>query len=254
MPKLVLLLVAALAAALTPVGATADVPEGTIGPPPFYLRGNVGPYTTAPEARLYLAEGTPNLPDAEGPQNLSWDVQVARADMRATSRPAWRAARTGTTVRNHLLPIASGQVLCIRARQHSWGVTSAWSRFTCVVRARDDERLRRTGPVRVVDDWRYADGHASVLTRRTAFYLGGVPAGAKYGPVYTNSGPDGPYCTDPTWRIAGQRLTAELLGVGHGAISFGFRRARVSGTAVLRTTYGPSCAVGGFVVVPTWVP
>lgn len=256
MPKLILLLVLALMGTLTSFSSPAIATEVAVEPPYAYLRGNLGIYTVKTHVQLRLDRGGVNMPDAVGEENLSWDVQILRADMRATSRPAWRTARTGTTVRRHEFAVGPGRIICVRARQHSWGVTSAWSPLTCVVRARDDERLRREGPVKVVKDWRYADDRASRLLSRTRMVVSGVPAGAMYGPVYTDHGirADGSVCTKPSWRIRGHREPGGATGVALNALHLSLHHTRVSGTAVMRSPFGSTCPVGGFVVVPKWMP
>lgn len=256
MPKVVLLLVLALAGASISPAPPAVATEGHVDPPGTYFRSNLGIYTVQPQVSLRLDRGAVELPGATGDEELSWDVQVLRADMRATSPPAWRTALTGTTAQRHVLAVGSGQVVCVRARQHSWGLSSDWSTLTCVVRARDDENLRRKGPVKLVRDRRYADGRASVLRPGTRVLLRGVPAGAKYGPALTYRGirPDGTVCATPSWRIRGEREPAGSRGVAHNALHVWLHRTKVAGTAVLRARYGDACPVGGFVVVPTWMP
>lgn len=256
MPKLILFVVVALMGTLLPPGTPAVAAVAAVDPPTTFFHGNLAIYTVTTHVPLRLDKGAVNLPDAVGEENLSWDVQAFHTDMRATAPAAWRTIRTRTTVRLHQLPIGSGRVLCIRARQHSWGVTSAWSRFTCVVRARDDERLRREGAVKVVSDWRYADDRASKLLSRTRMLVPGVPADAMYGPVFTDHGirPSGSRCTRPTWKIRGQRMPDGATGITSGSLHVLLQRTGVSGTAVMRSPFGTSCPVGGFVVVPRWVP
>ena len=256
MPKLFLSLVLALmgtlAAATSPASATGE----EVGPPQTFFRGNLAIYTTTPDVRLRIDRGDVNMPGAVGDENLSWDVQVLRTDMRTASRPAWRTARTATTARYHSFRVSSGNIICVRARQHSWGVTGTWSSLTCVVRALDDEHLRRRGPVKVVTDLRYADDRASVLLSTTRMVIGGVPAGAMYGPVYTDRGisPSGARCTFPTWRIRGYSTPGSATGVATGLLRVSFHRTSVAGTAIMRSPFGRTCPVGGFVVVPTWIP
>ena len=256
MPKLILSLALALVGTLAAVTSPAAAADAEVGPPGLFFRGNLAIYTTTPEVRLRIDRGDVNMPDAVGEEQLSWDVQVLRTDMRTASRPAWRTARTATTAQHHVFRVTSGDIICVRARQHSWGVTSAWSRLTCVVRARDDQQLRRRGPVRIVTDPRYADDRASVLLSRTRMLIGGVPAGAMYGPVFTDRGirPDGSRCTKPSWRILGQREPGTAVGIGTGALKLQMHHTRVSGTAIMRSPFGRTCPVGGFVVVPRWMP
>lgn len=252
MPKFIPLLVLALMGTLTLFGPPATATEPSVEPPGTYLRGNLGTYTVKTHVHLRLDHGGVNHPDAVGDENLSWDVQVVRADMRAKSRPPWATARTGTTSRRHRFPVASGQVICVRARQHSWEVTSAWSRPSCVVRARDDQHLRRKGSVRVVKDWRYADDRAARLLSRTRMLLHNVPAGALYGPVFTR--PHGSACARPSWKIRGYPRPYTANGVVLEALHVSLQRTSVSGTAVMRSPAGPTCPVGGFIVVPGWMP
>jgi hypothetical protein len=256
MPKLILSLALALVGALATLPSPAAAADGVVEPPQTYLRGNLGMYTIATTVALRIDRGAVNMPDAVGEENLSWDVQVLRADMRATARPAWRTARTATTLRQHVFGVSSGQIICVRARQHSWEVTSPWSRLTCVVRALDDEHLRRVGPVKVVKDVRYVDDHASRIRARTRVLIGAVPAGALYGPVFTDPGirPDGTVCTKPSWRIRGQREPNGATGVTTGPLDLLLHRTSVAGTAIMRSPFGMTCPVGGFVVVPRWVP
>jgi hypothetical protein len=136
-------------------------------------------------------------------------------------------------------------------------MVSAWSPLTCVVRARDDRHLRREGPVDVVTDWRYADDRASVLLPRTRMFVPRIPAGALYGPVFTDRGVlmDGSVCTEPSWRITGQSEPDGANGVRDGgALMVLFHRTSVAGKAVMRSPFGRTCPVGGFVVVPRWIP
>jgi hypothetical protein len=265
MPRLIPLLVLALTGALTsfsPSVAASEAPSPAVtvpavGAPQTFFRGNLGPYSIRPQIRLRIDPAVEmNLPDATGEENRTWDVQVLRADMRAATRPAWQTAITGTTEQWHQLLVGSGRVICVRARQTSWGVTGAWSYRSCVVRALDDQALRHVGPLRVVDDWRYVDGHASRILARTRVVMGGIPAGAEYGPVLTDRGirPDGTVCNKPRWKIAGQREPGYAIGVSTGPLDLLMHRTRVAGTAVMRSPYGPSCPVGGFIVVPSWVP
>ncbi len=254
MRKLILLLVLALTGTLavlpSPVVATTEPVE----PPYPYLRGSLGMYTVKTHVRLRLDAGGVSMPDVVGEQNLSWDVQVLRADMRAATRPAWRTALTRTTLRHHEFAVGSGRIICVRARQHSWGVTSRWSQLTCVVRAREDQHLRREGRIRVIEDVRYVDGRASKILSRGRMLVRGVPAGALYGPVLTHRLNDDDPCVRPSWRIRGHREPDGSFGVASGAVMVLFHRTRVAGTAVVWSPYGPSCPVGGFVVVPRWVP
>lgn len=256
MPRLMVLFALAVLGTLAPVVSPAAAAVQPVGPPQTFLRGNLAIYTTTPEVRLRLDPAVVNMPDAQGEENRSWDIQLLRADMRATSRPGWRTGRTRTNARHHVIAVSSGQILCIRARQHSWGVTGSWSSMTCVVRARDDEHLRREGAIRLVNDVRYADGRASVLRPRTRMSLSGVPAGALYGPVFTKirTRSDGSTCAAPSWRIAGQREPSGSRGVSSGALNVWFHHTNVARTAVIRSPYGSSCPVGGFVVVPKWMP
>ncbi|HWJ09409.1 MAG TPA: hypothetical protein VNS46_08540 [Nocardioides sp.] len=259
MPKLILLFVLALvgsaASFATPAVATAtgaDATLPTVGAPYTFFRGNVGPYSVRPQIRLRIDRADVNMPDATGEENLSWDVQVLRADMRAASRPAWQTAITGTTEQWHEFLVGSGRIICVRARQTSWGVTGAWSYRTCVVRALDDQALRRVGPVRLVRDVRYVDNRAARILPGTRMVIGGVPAGARYGPVYTDRPGDDAVCARPSWTIRGQREPDGSRGVASGALQISFHSTRVAGVAVMRSPYEPSCPVGGFIVVPVW--
>lgn len=256
MPKLFLSLVLALIGTLAAVSSPASATTEQVGPPGMYFRGNLGIYTTTPDVRLRIDRGDVEMPDAVGEESLSWDVQVLRTDMRTASRPAWRPARTATTARYHSFRVSSGDIICVRARQHSWGVTGGWSSLTCVARALDDEHLRRRGSVKVVPDPRYADDRASVLLATTRVVIGGVPAGAMYGPVYTDRGisPSGARCTFPTWRMRGYPTPSSATGVSTGALRLRFHRTSVAGTAIMRSPFGRTCPVGGFLVVPRWMP
>lgn len=261
MPKLIVTFLLALAAVLVPSSAPAvaasplapaSTTAATFEPPQTYFRGNLGIFTTRAEVRLRIDPGTPNISDPVGEENRSWDVQVLRTDMRSASRPAWQTAITGTTAQRHVLLVGSGRIICVRARQHSWGATSGWSYRTCVVRALDDQAIPRVGPVRVVDDVRYVDGRASKIRARTRMLIAGVPAGALHGPVFTD--PPSTVCTRPSWRIRGQREPAGALGVASGALHVRYHRTNVAGTAVMGSPFGSTCPVGGFVVVPRWMP
>lgn len=264
MPRLIPLLVLALTGALASLAPSvaADVPSTTVttettvpavGAPQTFFRGNVGPFSVRPRIRLRIDPAVEmNLPDATGEENRTWDVQVLRADMRAATRPAWQTAITGTTEQWHELLVGSGRVICVRARQTSWGVTGAWSYRTCVVRALDDQALRRLGPVRVVRDVRYVDERASKILPGTRVMIGGVPARARYGPIFTDRMGDDAVCPHPSWTIRGRREPADGRGVGSGALWMSFHYTRVAGTAVMRSPYGASCPVGGFIVVPVW--
>ena len=258
MPKLILSLVLVLIGTLASVSspAVAVAAVQAVSPPGTYFRGSLGIYTITPQVRLRLDRGGVNMPDAVGEEKLSWDLQVLRTDMRSASPPAWRTLRSGVTAQHHVLAVASGSIICVRARQHSWGVTSAWSRRTCVVRARDDQALLRRGPKKVVRDPRYTDGRASVLRRRTRMLIAGVPAGSMYGPVFTYRGirANGTRCTTPTWRIRGHRQPRGAIGVIEGALRLSLHHTSVSGTAIMRSPFGRTCPVGGFVVVPRWMP
>lgn len=255
-PKLVLSLLLALVGALTPAGSPAHAADGlAIEAPDLWFRGTVALYTTATTVPLRIDRGylTTPPPGPDGPENLSWDVQMVRTDMRTATPPAWRTIRTRTTIRKHVIAVASGQVICVRARQHSWNLTSAWSRIRCVVRALDDQVLRRVGRVRVVKDTRYADGRASILPLGTRAYIGGVPADALYGPVYTHVGPGLTHCVTPSWRIRGHREPLGARGLSEGWVTVLFHHTKVAGTAVLWADTPQVCPVGGFVVVPRWV-
>ncbi|MEV5002395.1 hypothetical protein [Nocardioides sp. LML1-1-1.1] len=255
--KLVLLVLLALLGTLTPAAAPSFATAPTVEPPGTYFRsGPLAVYAVTPWAHLRIDRGGVNMPGATGPENLTWDAQVLRADMRAATPPPWRNAFTGTTVRSHVLAIAPGQVVCVRARQHSWGATSAWSLLTCVVRAREDQSVRRKGPVRVVTDGHYLDRRASILRSGTRMVIGGIPAGALYGPVFTKPAlrPNGTVCAPPVWTIAGRRAPADAFGVSQDALHLWFHHTKVAGTAVVSSPYTRRCAVGGFVVVPRWVP
>ncbi|MCW2856171.1 MAG: hypothetical protein JWR52_1786 [Marmoricola sp.] len=246
MRRFVLLLTTALLCASGVVGpAAADV--ATVGPPGVYLVGNRGNiFTTRIQVQLRLDPGEVNIPNAQGPEDLSWDLEVQSVGMRAPAPPSWTTPITNTTVRYHTLAIGSGRILCARARQHSWGVTSGWSKVMCVERARDDQSLRRTGPVHIVADWRYPDGHASVLLPTTRIRVSQIPAGAWYGPVYTDRGirPDGTVCTHPTWHIVGHREPNRAYGFINNGITLMMHRTRAPGTAILRSPFGHTCPAG----------
>jgi len=253
MRRLVTLLTLAVASSL--FGVPAQAGDGT-EPPGVVLRGNLGIYTTKPELRLRIELGTVNIDDPQGPEDRSFDVEVLRTDMRTPARPAWQPYLTDTTARLHDLAIGSGQILCARARQQSWGVTTGWSDLTCVVRARDDEDLRRRGKAVFVKDRRYADGRAMVMTARTRIVVPRVPRKALYGPLLTDRGilPNGSVCTKPDWHLAGRREPNIAFGVVNWALKVSLHRTVPAGKAVMRTPFGRSCPIGGFVVVPRWLP
>ncbi len=259
-PKLVLSLLLALVGALTPAGSPAHAADGITLEAPFLSfrpsSGDLGMYTLQRATSLRISAGAASEPVPDSEANFSWDVQVLRSDMRAATPPAWRTVLPRTTGRLHRFTVGAGQVICVRARQYLRGAISPWSRHTCVVRAREDQNIPHVGPVRLVKDGRYPDGLASVLPAGTRMVLSGVPARAMYGPVFTKPpvGSDGTVCAAPSWRIRGQREADSSIGITSNSLHISFRRTSVAGTALVWTTYPRRCAVGGFVVVPTWVP
>lgn len=255
--KLVLLVALVLGGALTPTGVSVGATPPAVEPPEaFFAPSQLGTTTFAPAATFRIDPGGANLPEAQGPENRTWDVQVVRADMRAANPPAWRTGLSGTTQRYHSVPVAPGQVVCVRARQHSWGVVSTWSRISCKVRVREDQVLPRKGPVKVVTDRHYPDRRASVLPRGTSLVISGIPAGALYGPAYTKypAGPTGVVCTPPSWKIAGRPESDEARGYAAGPLHVMLHRTTAPGTAVVWTPFPRRCTIGGFVVLPRWVP
>lgn len=256
--KLVVLVALLLAGTLAPSGVSDAVTPPAVEPPmAFFPASQLGTSTLAPAATFRIEPGAVTLPQAQGPENRTWDVQVLRADMRAAKAPAWRTGLSGTAQRSHSVPVAPGQVVCVRARQHSWGVVSTWSRPSCKVRVREDQALPRKGPVKVVTDRHYPDRRASVLPRGTRLVLAGIPAGALYGPVYTKfpvGATGGVVCTPPSWKIAGSPESDEARGYAAGPLHVMFHRTTTPGTAVVWTPFPRRCAIGGFVVIPRWVP
>ncbi|NGZ99724.1 hypothetical protein G5V59_03325 [Nocardioides sp. W3-2-3] len=121
--RLILLTLLALLGTLAPARlATATAAGPAVDPPALYFRsGALNVYSFTPQAYLRIDRGDTHLSGAEGPENLRWDVQVLRASMRAATPPPWRTAVSGTPAQNHVLAVAPGQVICVRARQHRLG-------------------------------------------------------------------------------------------------------------------------------------
>lgn len=207
--------------------------------------------TARSHVRFWIMAGSPDNGWPDVPENRTYDVQIRRASMLAARAPAWRTRWTGLTAERLRLRIGGGRVLCLRIRQHSFGLTSAWSPPDCVVRGRDDARVRRTGPMHVERDTAYPDRRATVLGEGGTLRLRGVPRGARYGVVYTDryDGRGWPHI-----RTIGSRDVYTSGGTGAHGLGWDARPAAPRrGTLVIDTEYGSTEPIGALVVIPRWV-
>lgn len=250
-----LLLALPLLAVSLPASPAMAGSQGSVEPPDVYLSGKLGTVTLVGANRMRIDPVGANVPDATGPEERTFAVELSRTPMRAAHRSAWQDRLTATPRRRHEIHLARGEVVCVRARQTSWGVTSAWSAPSCVVRPLDDRQVRRRGPVAELPDRRYADGHASRLRHGGRLLLPGVRKGARYGTLYTDYGPhEAQYCVTPDTHLVGQRRPRTMRGVGEGRLVAMLARAHAPGTAVFGSPVGPICRVGGVLVLPRWLP
>jgi hypothetical protein len=203
------------------------------------------------DARLTLHDddGVPFREDGD-----TYDFQVSRTPMRAAHRSAWRTVATGSDLGHRRLHVATGRVLCVRARLHRDGRTSAWSQRQCVVQPLADERLQRRGPMRVRPDHHFVDRHSTVLRTGGRLLLPGVPRGASYGPVYVDNGVLNDGHDQPEWWILGHRhLYQSAIGGFNGELMWNAKVAREPGTAVVTTDSPFALPIGGVVVLPSWL-
>lgn len=254
MRRLVLLLVAVVMAFPTP-GALAQAPVADRRAPgwaPYVGATDLIEFTVTARSRVtfVISAGWPSTWSA-GPENRTYDVQVRRASMLAAKPPAWRSRWTGSTVERRRMGIRGGQALCVRVRQHSYGQTSAWSSPACVVRGRDDSRVRRAGPMHVERATAYPDRRATSLDPGATLRLRGVPKGARYGVVFTDVD-DGR--SDPMFRLAGVSQSMSWSG-GYGAhgLHWQVRPAPRGGTLQVDAEWGTTLPVGALIVIPRWV-
>lgn len=250
-PTILLLVAASLAAALPAAGSAPAGPPGeTVLTPPYVGTADAIEFTVTarPRVRFLVDAGWVEGPvDESQPEERSYDIQVRRAGMLAPRAPQWRLVSSGDDRRWHRFDLPSGRVVCVRARQHSYGLTSAWSRPSCLVRARDDSQARRSGSMHVVREPGYEDRRATRLTGGR-LSMPGVPRGARYGFLVSEHGTDGN--SYPAFGLAGGPLHYSCLGGTEGSLFWCARPARRAGTLV--ATSVSSDPVGGLVVIPRW--
>ena len=201
--------------------------------------------------RFTVAPSRPDGEVDEVEEARSFDVRIRRARMRAARPPAWRLRSTGETRLTHRLRVGAGRIVCLRVRQHSFGLRSAWSAPNCVVRPLDDSRLRRQGRVTTVRDRHYPDHRARVLHRDGRLLLPRVPRRAWYAAVQTNVRRAGHRW--PDIRILGHRASTDCSGGYRGRVVWCARRTTHAGTAVVSVRGRASNPVGGVVVLPKWM-
>lgn len=255
MRRLVLLLVTFVTAFPAP-GALAQPPVADRRAPgwaPYVGATDLIEFTVTARSRVTFAisAGWPTTSSA-GPEDRTYDVQVRRASMLSAKPPAWRSRWTGSTVERRRMGIRGGQALCMRVRQHSYGQTSAWSKPACVVRGRDDARVRRSGPMDVERDIAFPDRRATSLGAGGNLQLRGVPKGARYGVVFTDV--EGDSRAWPAFRLTGEPLQMDSSGgYGQHGLNWQVRPAPRAGTLQIHTEGASTLPIGALVVIPRWV-
>jgi hypothetical protein len=188
--------------------------------------------------------------EPDRPKDLSYDVQVRRGSMFAARPSAWRTAIVGTTKARQTFPLRGGRALCVRARQHSYGVTGPWGEAECLVRGRDDSKVRRSGPMKVVKERKYADDRATALMKGGVLRMR-VPKGARYGIVVTQR--EGDAYDYPGFGLSGTPVSPNCRGGFGHTLEWCARRAPHRGTLVVRNLTVVSNPVGALFVIPRWV-
>lgn len=238
-----------------PASVAAEEATGSVHAPWVGYRAELGDVTARRTVRWEVQDGYWEGEPPDVAADKSFDVQIVRGGMRRKARPAWAGFRTATTDQVYVIPIDTGQVVCLRAREHLFGETSPWSHKSCVMRPLDDRLVRATGRVRRVDDSLFADGRATVLSGNGRLYLPRVPERAWYGFLSRWRRPAHEYRTVyPNWRIIGHRRPNGSSGVVEGLLHYATYHRYAGGTAVYwaprdsRTVH-----IGGLVVIPFWM-
>ncbi|MBZ5738993.1 hypothetical protein [Nocardioides mangrovi] len=231
--------------------AGAEAPS--VSAPQVYSTSYLGAVTVKPTQLFRIAPGGADQGDASGPQDRSFDIQVSRTPVRAARPRPWTDRVDHSTDRRLRVRLAAGEITCVRVRQHGWGATSGWSERRCAVRALDDRQAAADGPIRRVRDHRYADGRATYLPAGSALRVAKVPKRAWYGAVYTAFPTSSPHhCVGPDLRLVGKGRPHGYKGGGNGDLEYRYSTARRAGTAVIESRTGPTCHIGGAVIVPAW--